>query len=499
MAASGGPATVRRPGRAGFTPADGFAPSCSTPTVFAPKLAFIDVETTGANPVVDRVTEIAILRVEDGRLVERWSSLVNPGMPIPPTIQSFTGITDAMVVGAPAFAELADGVRALLADCVFVAHNARFDYGFIKNEFSRIGEGFDAPVLCTVKLSRALYPQHHRHGLDALIARHGLTCSARHRAMGDTEALLQFAGIVADEFPPEILGMAVAKAMKAPSRPVGLPEGVLEGLPECPGVYLFFGENELPIYIGKSVSLRSRVMSHFSADHRSSKEAKLAQQVRRVEWLPTAGELGALLLEARLVKERKPTENRQLRETDAVFGLRFDPARKRGPVLVREPLNGADPADWGAVYGAFRNKKEADNALRELATLYKLCPRRIGTEPWGDGACMAHQMKRCAGVCCGKESPQAHDERLLKVLESLRLRRWPWSGPVAIREHHADTGRSAVHVADRWCLLGSVGDEGELAALLERAPARRFDLDTYRILLRWLDTPAGRSGVTPLG
>jgi len=466
--------------------------------LLAPKLAFIDVETTGANPVVDRITEIAILRVEGGELVERWSSLVNPGRPIPPNIQSLVGISDAMVADAPAFSELADGIRALFDGCVFVAHNARFDYGFIKNEFSRIGEKFDAPVLCTVKLSRALFPLHHRHGLDALIERHGLVCTARHRAMGDTEALHQFAGIIASQFERDVLDTAIVKAMKAPSRPAGLPEGVLEGLPEGPGVYLFYGENDLPIYIGKSVSLRSRVMGHFSSDHRSGKEAKLSQQVRRVEWQQTAGELGALLLEARLVKEKKPTENRQLRETDAVFGLRYDPARKRGPVLVRELLNGGDPADWEVLYGSFRTKKEADNALRELATLYKLCPRRIGIEPWGDGACLAHQMKRCAGVCAGKEDHAAHDERLLKVLESLRIRRWPWAGPVAIREHHAESGRSAVHMVDHWCLLGSVTDESELGSLLETPPARVFELDTYRILLRWLDTPAGRSAVTPL-
>ncbi len=466
--------------------------------MLAPKIAFVDVETTGANPVVDRITEIAILRVENGELVERWSSLVNPGRSIPPNIQSLVGISDEMVADAPAFAELADGVRALFADCIFVAHNARFDYGFIKNEFSRIGEAFDAPVLCTVKLSRALFPQHHRHGLDALIERHGLVCTARHRALGDTEALYQFAGLIAGQFGRDVLDPAIVKAMRAPSRPAGLPEGVLEGVPEGPGVYLFYGENALPIYIGKSVSLRSRVMSHFASDHRSGKEAKLTQQVRRVEWLPTAGELGALLLEARLVKEQKPTENRRLRETDAVFGLRYDPARKRGPVLVREPLNGADPAAWEAVYGAFRTKKEADNALREFAILYKLCPRRIGIEPWSDGACLAHQMKRCAGVCAGKEGQAAHDERLLKVLESLRLRRWPWSGPVAIREYHAETGRSAVHVVDQWCLLGSVEDEAELGCLLEALPARRFELDTYRILQRWLETPTGRGAVTPL-
>jgi DNA polymerase-3 subunit epsilon len=122
-------------------------------------------------------------------------------------------------------------VRALLADCVFVAHNARFDYGFIKNEFRRIGQDFDAPVLCTVKLSRALYPQFHRHGLDALIERHGLTCTARHRAMGDTEALHQFAGIVAGQFERDVLDAAIVKAMKAPSRRRACPRACSKACP----------------------------------------------------------------------------------------------------------------------------------------------------------------------------------------------------------------------------------------------------------------------------
>ena len=124
---------------------------------------------------------------------------------------------------APAFAELADRVRDLFTGCIFVAHNARFDYGFIKNEFRRIGQDFDAPVLCTVKLSRALYPQFHRHGLDALIERHGLVCAARHRAMGDVEVLWQFVRQVEAAFAPEVLARAVERAMKAPVLPPGLP------------------------------------------------------------------------------------------------------------------------------------------------------------------------------------------------------------------------------------------------------------------------------------
>lgn len=446
--------------------------------------------------MVDRITEIAVLRVEDGELVERWSSLVNPGIPIPGNIQSLVGITDEMVADAPAFAALATEVRRLLADCVFVAHNARFDYGFIKNEFQRIGEGFEAPVLCTVKLSRALYPQHHKHGLDALINRHGLTCSARHRAMGDTEALFQFAGIVAGNFERSVLDAAIVKAMKAPSRPAGLPEGVLEGIPEAPGVYVFHGANDLPVYVGRAASLRSRVMSHFSSEHRNSKEAKIARNVQRVEWQVTAGELGALILEARLLRQLKPAENRQQRDAEGVFGLRYEPARKRGPVLLRESLNGVDPLAGPALYGAFRSRKEADAALREFASLYRLCPRRLGTEPWSEGPCLAHLAKRCAGVCAGKESPAEHDQRLLKVLESLRLKRWPWNGPVTVREAHPESGRVAFHLLDGWCLLGTVDDESALAALTSTPPSRAFDLDIYRILLRWLETPAGKAAVS---
>lgn len=467
--------------------------------MLAPRLAFIDLETTGPNPLEDRVTEIAIIRVEDGQCTERWSSLVRPGIPIPPTIQTFTGITDAMVEAAPAFAELADGVRALLADCIFVAHNARFDYGFLKNEFQRLGQSFDAPVLCTVKFSRALFPQYHRHGMDALIERYQLQCAARHRAMGDTDALYQFVNLVCGQLPEEQLQVAMVKAMKAPSRPAGLPDGVLEGIPEGPGVYFFYGENDLPVYIGKSVNLRARVMGHFAADLRNAKEAKLARQVRRVTWQVTAGELGALLLESRLVKELKPTENRLLRASEEVFGLRYDPSRKKGPVLSREPLNGSDPADWGSLYGAFRARKEADNALRELAGLYKLCGRRVGIEPWAAGACFAYQTKRCAGVCAGKETPAEHDERLLKVLEGLRLRRWPWPGAVQLVEYHPGTGRRMIHVLDHWCLLASVENEDALAELLAAGlPPRRFELDTYKILQRWLDGPEARAAVTPL-
>src|SRR5215831_9530030 len=133
-------------------------------------MAFVDLETTGGAAFDDRITEVGIIEVdEDG--VREWSSLVNPGVPIPPFIQLLTGISDAMVEQAPTFAQLADEISTRLADRTFVAHNARFDYGFLKNEFRRTGHDFNPPVLCTVRLSRKLFPDFEKHNLDAIAVR----------------------------------------------------------------------------------------------------------------------------------------------------------------------------------------------------------------------------------------------------------------------------------------------------------------------------------------
>ncbi|HRP95331.1 MAG TPA: exonuclease domain-containing protein [Rhodocyclaceae bacterium] len=455
----------------------------------------VDVETTGANPVIDRVTEIAVLRVERGAIVSRGQSLVNPQRPIPPLIERLIGITDEMVSGAPTFAELAGQVRSLLDGAVFVAHNARFDYGFICNEYARLDEAFEAPVLCTVKLSRALYPDHHRHGLDALIARHGFSCEARHRAMGDVEVLWQFVRLVAGDFGGDALARACARAMKQPPRPPALPEGVVEGLPDAPGVYTFYGDDDAVLFVGRAASLRARVMEQFAAAGRRGKAAELVARVRRLEWQETAGELAALLGEAALVRALRPGTQRAPSDGDEVFGLRLIPNRRRAPILERVPLGGTDPACWDGVHGAFRSRKEADNVLRELANLYQLCPRRLGLEAGGQGACEAHRARRCAGVCAKKERAAEHDARLIGGLRSVGPKPWPWPGAVVVTERAADGELEAHHLLDRWCHLGSADDADALAALCANPPPRRFDVDIARLLQRWLAVEANREKV----
>lgn len=461
-------------------------------------LAIVDLETTGAHSSWDRVTEIAVVEVDGGRITSEWSTLVNPGTSIPPAIQALTGITNDMVADAPAFGDLAASLYERLEGRVFVAHNARFDYGFLRHEFERAGLKFQARTLCTVKLSRRLYPEHPRHNLDSLIARHNLACHARHRAMGDAQAVWQFLRVAADERGAEAVVEAAQAVSKLPALPPHIAREVVDAIPEAPGVYLFHGENDTPLYVGKSIEMRSRVLSHFAADLSSAKEMQLAREVRRIEWRRTCGELGALLLESRLVKDLLPVFNRQLRRASDLCGFVLLP---QGLRLARGEEIDADTV--GELHGVFRTRRAALEALRGIADENGLCLQALGIEraKAGGGACFRHQIRRCAGLCAGKDSAAAHQGRLVAALARLKRVAWPWRGPIGVIEHDRERDATDVHVIHHWCWLGTAKDDAEVADLLQGACTPRFDLDQYRILSRHLaGTRAdGRARVVELG
>ena len=451
-----------------------------TPLFEAP-LAIVDLETTGAHPAWDRVTEIAVVEVDGGEVVSEWSTLVNPGTSIPPGIQALTGITNAMVADAPAFEDLAPGLYERLAGRMFVAHNARFDYGFLRQEFERAGLKFQAKTLCTVKLSRRLYPEHSRHNLDSLIQRHGLTCSARHRALGDAQVVWQFLRQAAADRGAEVLQDTARRVAQLPSLPPHIDRATVDAIPEAPGVYLFYGERDVPLYVGKSVDLRSRVLQHFASDLRSSREMQMARELRRIEWRRTCGELGALLQEARLVKSLLPVYNRQLRRATDLCGFCF-----LGGKLVLARGDDINAETLPLVSGVFRSKRAALETLRGLADEHRLCLQVLGVEKARKGACFRHQVERCGGVCAGKETPALHQARAMAALAKLKSAAWPWRGPIAVVEEDRSREKVDIHVIHQWCLLGTVDAEDEVAALLEAPPRAPFDLDEYKILSRHL-------------
>jgi DNA polymerase-3 subunit epsilon len=454
----------------------------------ARRYCFVDLETTGTSAARERITEVGIVTVDidgDSLRVSEWSSLVNPERAIPSEIQWLTGITNEMVRGAPRFAELADELLERLRDAIFVAHNARFDYGFLRAEFARLGIPWRATTLCTVRLSRALYPDRAAHSLDAIVARFDLTGEARHRALGDAKVLWRFIQRLYERRPRVEVDETIRVLLARSATPPMLAPNALDDVPPAPGVYLFYGLNAHPIYIGKSVDLRARVQGHFSADSSNAQDAKLSQEVCRIEWEETAGEIGALLHEAELVKTRLPSHNIALRRRLNAVTLRLD-AAGRPKILPAAAL----PLDSAHEHmGPFSSRASARQWLLALAREHALCLKTLGLERVPKGrdtsaqtrGCFALQLHRCHGACVGAEPLEAHAERLLAATAPARIAPWPFSGPVALVEHNAARFRDDVHVFDRWCHLGSVRTL-EAAQLLGRSELpRRFDADVYRI------------------
>ncbi|HUL67130.1 MAG TPA: exonuclease domain-containing protein [Burkholderiaceae bacterium] len=452
--------------------------------MFAPRVCFVDVETTGSSPARERVTEVGVVSVEadgDDLRVSEWSSLVNPGVPIPGEIQWLTGITNEMVRCAPRFAEIAPDLAARLHDAIFVAHNVRFDYGFLRSEFARCGLAWRAPTLCTVRLSRLLYPERAPHSLDALIDRFGIEGEVRHRALGDARVLWRFMQRLVAIHGRNEVESTVERLLARPATPAFLPPEALDEVPPVPGVYLFFGLNEYPIYIGKSVDLRARVCGHFNADYANATDARLAQEVRRIEWEETAGAIGALLREAELVKTRLPAHNIALRRRAQSVLVEFDQLGRPHVFRAAE----VSPEGLSGMFGPFGSRASARRRLTDVASQHTLCMRALGLErrgrrDAGDAPCFNFQLHRCRGCCVGAESAADHAVRVAEAVEPLRIPAWPYRGAVALVETNRDRQREDWHVFDRWCWLGSVRTLDAALALAKRGE-RAFEVDAYRI------------------
>ena len=444
-----------------------------------PDLAFVDIETTGSHFDRDRITEIGIKTLA-GNQLQAWEKLIDPQTYIPQNIQRLTGISPSMVQGQPCFSELAEDLKKELEGKIFVAHNARFDYGFIKASFKRVGIDFKPKVLCTVKLSRLLFPDQPRHNLDTIISTHGLKVSARHRALGDADLLLQFWRVCESKFGQEKLNEVISQLIGNASLPSNIEQNLIDSIPDGPGCYIFYGENKTPLYIGKSISLRSRVMGHFQGALMQRKEMKISLQVRDIDWIETSGELGALILESRLIKERMPSLNIKLRRSKdlCAWSLEEDAVGVLTPSLVTH--HHLVPGLQDNLYGLFYSKREAHSYLKAVAKKYNLCEALLGLEKRIEGkSCFGYQVKQCSGTCINLAPIALHNLQLKTAMELFKVQVWPYSGAIAIKE-----GGEMI-VIDKWCYLGTAINLDELYELAQSGEAE-FDLDIYKIVKKAL-------------
>lgn len=438
----------------------------------------VDIETTGLNILRDKITEIALIVMTEKGIETRWHSLINPSCVIPDTISSLTGITNSMVSSAPYFYEVAETLMSFLEDGILVAHNARFDYGFLKNAFKASGYTLKMPVLCTIKLWKKLYPGLPKYSLSHLTERFNIPTPISHRAEADVNSLKDLLNIAMKEFALEHF-MSTAKSCYQKSSIPSKLETDIKTIPNSPGVYLFYGKSSL-LYIGKSISLRQRVLSHFQADHNNAKEFTMAQQVERIEYIPTAGELSALLLESRLIKEKMPLFNRKLRRKKTMVGFKLI---KKGDYIQVEIEKGMYDPEENSLFGSFRSVTAAKSHLLKIIKNNTLCSKLCGIET-SKHPCFNYQLKRCLGACIGAEPAELYNERVNSAFQALKQVIWPYPGKIAIKEQCEVNQLTQYLVFDQWRHLTTVNSQEEV--LDEIKNPLQHDYDAYQILNSYL-------------
>ncbi|MCO6508177.1 MAG: GIY-YIG nuclease family protein [Snodgrassella sp.] len=442
------------------------------------QLAFVDIETTGGRTTSDRITEIAVVYTEAGQQQPQvFHTLLNPNTSIPPFIQTLTGISNQMVEQAPHFNdEIADQLSAIFKGRIFAAHNVRFDYGFIKAAFKRLGRTFNPQQLCTVKLSRQLYPEHKHHGLDKIIARHNIDMHNRHRAFADARAIYDFWQQLKHNFPADILHQACKTIMQRPSLPAHLNNDILKNISDDYGVYLIYGDNDLPLYIGKSKQVKTRLLSHFGQDVHNNKEMSLSQQAKKIDVIPCSGELDALLTESAQIKQRQPILNRRLRRQKDLFSFQLSTNTHGYDTLNIVPMHHVQFNQQQRYYGLFHSKSDAQKAIKNTISNTDLCLQTLGIEKGSSNRpCFRHQLHQCSGACINKITATTHNLKLALALQKIKLADWPFTSYAYIKE------QQKYHIFHQWIYLGSASNNDQLHTILSQ-PQGQLDRDIYQII-----------------
>ncbi len=377
------------------------------------KYSIVDIETNGG----DKITEISILVFDGEKVVDEFTSLVNPESNIPSFITNLTGITQPMVTNAPKFYEIAKKVYEITEDTVFVAHNVNFDYGIIGKEFKSLGSSFKRKKLCTVRLSRKLLPNKKSYSLGNLCASEGIKINDRHRAKGDADAtVILFKKLL--ELDKEQEKSVISTFLNPRSRqailPPLLPKTVFDNLSEKTGVYYFKNETKDIIYVGKANNIKQRVLSHFY--DKKKKEVAMCMATADITYTETGSELLALLLESSEIKKHYPKYNRAQRRTAESIGL-FSYEDRSGIIhlawnklkLVPNPIT------------KFYTVSEARIFVEKLCEKFELCPKYCHLQT-NVNSCFHYQLKKCRGVCKKEETIKSYNARVKEALDSIKYK-----------------------------------------------------------------------------
>lgn len=445
--------------------------------------AILDIETTGGSPKAEKITEIAIYFHDGNKLVDEWSTLVNPEKSIPPFITGLTGITNDMVVDAPKFYEIAKEIVERTEGHTVVGHNVNFDYSFIKSEFSRLGYEYRRDTLCTVKLSKKIIPGHKSYSLGKLCGELGIVINDRHRAAGDALATVKLFELLrersAQNGQPADPWLPPAEKYKNLNGNLSVQD--IENLPEKAGTYYFYDDHNTLLYIGKSKSIRKRVLSHLGND-KGKRAMEMRERIASISFELTGSELIALLKESEEIKQNKPIYNRAQRRSLSHWGL-YSGKDSFGYITLRL---GRISDNLEIPVTSFNNKTEAREMLTRQVEKHWLCQKLCGLYVT-DGACFHHSIRQCNGACVQKESVKEYNSRVDELLGKYRLDQ----GNMLIIDKGRDDMERCVIRIEKGMYLGygylSI-DQGYLGVeqMLECVKPALDNRDVRQILSSWL-------------
>lgn len=366
----------------------------------------IDVETTGKT---NRITEISILKHDGTKIVDEFTSLVNPNTPIPTEITALTGIDDALVADAPTFEEIANKIIDITEDTIFVAHNVNFDYNVIVKEFKKLELDFRRKKLCTIRLSKKLLPKHKSYSLGNLCKTLEIPLIDRHRAKGDAEATVQlFELLLASPKAPEVLHDFLKSDSKEATLPPHLPKAIFTALPNQPGIYLFKNQKDEVIYVGKAINIKQRVLSHFY--NKKQKELNMCMEITHVDFELSGSELIALLMEDEAIKKYYPKYNFASKRYLSQYAI-FNYTDRKGIIhfAVQKLKLAPNPLL------VFSNQREAFQYLETICQKYNLCPKSCHLLE-SNQPCNHYKIKNCGGICKEEESVVVYNIRVKQAI-----------------------------------------------------------------------------------
>lgn len=379
------------------------------------KYAIIDVETTGLSGTANKVTEIAVVIHDGVKVVEEFHTLVNPQVPIAPYVVGLTGIDDNMVKDAPVFNEIASQLVEMTESCVFVAHNVSFDYRVIQNEFNALGISYERKKLCTVRLSRKIFPGLKSYSLGKLCSYLNIELNNRHRAKGDTDAtVILFEKLLQLDVDNLIAGQLNKKNGET-SLPSLLSKNTVDKLPAKPGVYYFKDNNGKIIYVGKAIHIKKRVLSHFY--DKNENEIALCRETAAIDFEESGNELLALLMESAAIKKYFPKFNRAQRISNRGYAI-LSYTNRLGIIQLGYNKSKLVPKPLAVFYKI----SDCVAFLENLCERFDLCPKYTQLLPSSSSGsgCDHFKLDNCHGVCKGEETVEQYNQRVREALENSR-------------------------------------------------------------------------------